>query len=147
MNTNMTQAVVRLQKRIRNSSSLSDEDRADEALNLLLNKPERSKLPHHLERNMIGEATKKLARRDELMTEERQASLMSVGGDGTLGTLTFELRDFFERDLSADDGSLLTAVLEGDDAEDIALAVGLPVERVRERLSRARARAAPRWFH
>lgn len=147
MNENMTEAVVRLQKRIRNSSSLTDEDRADEALNLLLNKPDRSKPPHHLERNMLSEATKKLARRAELMTEERQSSLMSVGGDGTRGTLVFELRDFLGRDLNADDGALLMALLEGDDAEEIALALGVPVERVRERLSRARARAAPRWFH
>lgn len=147
MKHNMAQAVVRLQRRIRNASSLSDESRADEALNLLLNKPDRGKPPHHLERNMLSEATKKLARRAELATDARLAALMSVSGDGSYDTLAFELRDFLARDLGASDSALLMALLEGEGTDEIALALGVPVARIQERLSRARARAAPRWFH
>lgn len=147
MHPNVTDAVMRLQARLRNLRTLRSAERIEEALDLLLNQPDNNATAHRQIRNALSEAGKKLANRARLLTDERKRALMALDGSGQTGFLEIELIDFLERGTVAGDRSLLRIAMRGGGAEEIANELGIPVARARERLSRARARAFPRWFN
>jgi hypothetical protein len=143
---NVTKAVALLQARTRTRDPWRAEQ-AEEALNFLLSKPDRTGDPQRLVRNALAEASKKLRRRAKIFTEniDRIQMVNGQANDG-LGTLRFDLTNLIRRGgFNARDRSLLSRALDGSEAEDIAQELQIPIQRARERLSRARARAQQVW--
>lgn len=147
MHQNVTVAVMRLQARLRATTSHRAAAQTEHALDLVLNQPDNRAEPQRQVRNALSEAGKKAMRRAHLLTDERKLGLFANAGNGLDGILRFELEDFIACDVPPADRPLLAAALAGGGAEAIAETYGIPVERARERLSRARARAYPRWLN
>lgn len=147
MHKNVTHAVMRLQARLRAPRSHRVAEQTEEALNLLLNQPENSSEPHRQIRNALSEAGKKLRRRSRLLDAHHERPPSSRPSDGLDAVLALELRDFVDRAVRPLDRPLLRQALAGAGAEGVATEFGIPLDRARERLSRARTRALPLWLN
>jgi len=146
MNDNVTKAVMRLQARLDRTSNPWRAEQAEEALNILLSQPDRDGDPQHLMRNALADASKKLKRRTKILAEyTNMVQVLSDQASDGFGILLVEVTDLVNRGLSAADQALLGLFLDGAEANEIANDLQLPVARVRERLSRTRARARAAW--
>ena len=152
MHKNVTDAVMRLQRRLKNLSNPDAAEQTEQALDLLLNQPDSGAAPTWQIRNALSEARKKLSRRKELLeTPQAKAAVIALTsssrGPGLEWLLQLEIEDFIERMVARSDRRLLREALSGAGAEGIAAELGIPIARARERLSRARARAFPIWIN
>jgi DNA-directed RNA polymerase specialized sigma24 family protein len=144
MHPHVVAACTALYRRIARTQSFNQwqTDQAEEALNELVNNPDRSDPSAFQVRNALSNASKKLQRRSEL--DERFFPSLSFGLDRAVRDDAAEHRLDIVVVLSriqSSERNLLELAATGADAYDIADEVGLPVQRVREQLSRARARA------
>lgn len=149
MHAHVVMACAALHKRIARTQGLNQwlTDQAEEALTELANNPHRDAPPSHLLRNALFNASKKLKRRSSL--EDEFLPSLSFGTDRPIYHSIAESGLDIEAVLSrmpAAERTLLERAADGADAVTIALEMGLPVQRVRERLSRARARARALWM-
>lgn len=121
-------------------------ERAEEALVELVGNPERTDPPPHQVRNALSNASKKLKRRHELMDEF--SPTLTFGIDRPVLHLAAEsihdIESVVSR-MSSEDRSLIEAAADESGAEELAEQLCVPVQRARERLSRARARARALW--
>lgn len=147
MHPNVTKAVVRLQTSLRITKNPRKAEQTEEALNLLLNQPNNTAAPPILIRNAMSEASKKLTTRQRLFAVHRERELRQQTDESRIGTLAFELQDFVEYDVRSADRPYLRLALQGLGAEEIARGLNLPIDRTRERLSRARSAAYPLWIN
>lgn len=147
MHKNVTHAVMRLQARLRAPGSHYAAEQTEEALNLLLNQPENSFEPDRQIRNALSEAGKKRRRRARLLEAHFEHLATTRPSDAPDAILALELRDFIDRAVRPLDRPLLRQALTGAGAEGVAAELGIPIDRARERLSRARARALPLWLN
>jgi DNA-directed RNA polymerase specialized sigma24 family protein len=148
MHPHVVAACTVLYRRIARTQSFNQwqTDQAEEALNELVNNPDRSAPPAFQVRNALSNASKKLQRRSEL--DERFFPSLSFGLDRAVGEDAAEYRLDIAAvlcSIPSSERNLLELVATGADSYDIADEVGLSVQRVRERLSRARARARALW--
>jgi hypothetical protein len=145
MNKHVTVAVRRLQRRLRTASSFYIEQQLEEALNLLLNNPDKKATPEALIRDAMREASRKLKRRQELF-EAFRIRIARLPRHGHRPSPTrFEVEAFVAQDVEVRDRPLLKVALAGGSAPEIARLLRIPEARAAERLSRARARAFKRW--
>ncbi|MDR6766490.1 DNA-directed RNA polymerase specialized sigma24 family protein [Acidovorax delafieldii] len=149
MHPHVVEACVSLQRRIARMQGYNQwlTDQAEEALTELVNNPDRSSPPAHLIRNALANASKKLKRRSEL--GEAFLPTMSFGSDrAAYSTTTENIIDVGRvlDSIQVGPRALLERAADGADAEEIADELGLPAQRVRERLSRARAEARKFWM-
>jgi hypothetical protein len=147
MHQNVTIAVARLQLRRRRVRGSFAVEQAEEAMDLLLRNPERSAAPPILMRNALTEARRKLLKRQQLLTEYHE--MVEAGGvvASAAGIVGYELKEFIKDDVRTADAPLLKVALAGGSAEEIARVQSIPIQRARERLSRARARAHELWIN
>ena len=146
MTPDVTQAVARLQACLRRTSKLHRAQLVEEALDILLAKPNRTGKPWHLVRNALSDAAKKLRARallDATYAERVRASAAGTG-DG-LGALSVELADFVDRGIPEPHRTMIRLVAQGSGAEEIAVRENIPLPRARERLSRSRSFAVREW--
>ncbi|WP_176050837.1 sigma factor-like helix-turn-helix DNA-binding protein [Burkholderia sp. BCC1644] len=144
MHPHVVEACAALYRRIARTQGFNHwlTDQAEEALTELVNNAQRSAPPPHLVRNALSNASKKLKRRSVL--EDEFLHSLSFGSDRPINHSIAESGLDIEAVLSrmpTAERTLLELSADGADAGEIALEIGLPVQRVRERLSRARARA------
>jgi len=156
MNTDLFRAYVLLQDDyLRNRpSSIRRQERYDLALDSLLAKPDRTGDPDRLVRNAWGNAGKTLRRRAKVLSLAVARDLsesLSVDEDHPApaepSAAVVEIEDWVRTSpLSQRDKSLLTDLIAGAEADQIAERLGLPAARVRVMVSRARARALREWM-
>lgn len=148
MHPHVVEACVTLQRRIARTQGYNQwlTDQAEEALTELVNNPDRSDPPAHLIRNALSNASKKLNRRGDL--EEAFLPTLTFGSDRPTYSNTAENIIDVGRvlhSMPAASRSLLELAADGSEAEELADELGLPTQRVRERLSRARNQARKLW--
>lgn len=152
MHHHVTKAVMRLQRRLDRLPNDYCAEQCEQALHLLLNHPDNAAEPSRQVRNALSEARRKLVRRDELRQSPRGKAALrllatSTRGEGLDWLVGIEIDDFLDRMASVADRRLLRHALSGAGAEGVAAELNLSVERARERLSRARARAFKHWIN
>ncbi len=158
MTNDVSEAVQRLQKRSCKYfySSLYWTERTDRAIDTILRNPNRSGHPSHLVRNALSDSRKIVHRRRqicsliemktcdgddfghniELVPDSRNKELEEV----------FIVQDWLERaSLSSQDRRVLTLLLKGSEAKEVAEKLGITVQQARVRISRARKRAKACW--
>lgn len=148
MHPHVVEACAALSRRIARTQGYNQwlTDQAEEALTELVNNPDRPDPPAHQIRNALSNASKKLKRRSEL--GEAFLPTLSFGSDRAAYSTTAENIIDVRRVLDAMQGmprALLELAADGADADEIGDEIGLPAQRVRERLSRARAEARKLW--
>ena len=146
MNPDVTQAVARLQACLRRTSSLHRAHLVEEALDILLAKPNRTGKPWHLVRNALADAAKKL--RARAILDARYAARVrsaSADNDDDCVALSVELADFIGRGVPEPHRTMIRLAAHGSGAEAIAAREDIPLARARERLSRARSLALREW--
>lgn len=145
--TKMTEDVVSacalLQRRIARYESSSSwlTEQAELALSEMVAHPDRTGNAHHLVRNALSNARKKMGRRAQLAGRHVRTVPWATGQ--TLcqgGEARVDLFDLIAS-LPTNDRRLLELSAQGLKAGEIGDLLALPVQRVRERLSRARGRA------
>lgn len=148
MHPNLIKACAMLQKRIARYETVNHwlTEQAEEALNELVTRPNLTGEPNHLVRNALSNARKKLKRREALM--DYHSPNITFGVDraitDALPQAEFDLLAVINH-LPEQDRRLLEFVAADLDAVKIAALVQLPVQRTRERISRARNRARIAW--
>lgn len=124
-------------------------DRTDRALDELIRNPAKTGSPIGLARSARANALKVVRSRaattefsldEDLHAEKRTRAESAAAYDPMV---EFETLDWLASTPSVTTGQrrLLTALADGCDADDIARAMGAPVQRMRERISRARTAA------
>lgn len=144
MNVDIARAVALLQRRITFYESRDHwrTEQAEEAANLLLAQPHRQGDPEHLVRNALADARRKLSRRAEILSQYGpETGWLEEQTSDDFAYLLIEITDFLRRSVTPSDQDLLELAFRGEIADQIAVQLGLPLARVREELSRARARA------
>ena len=148
MHTHVVEACAALQRRIARYQSYNPwlTDQAEEALNELVSNPDRQDPPAHLIRNALSNASKKLKRRSDL--GDKFFPTRSFGSDrAAYQTTTENVIDvgLVLSSMPPEHRTLLELAMDGAEADDMSEEMKLPVQRVRERLSRARAHARRVW--
>lgn len=148
MHPHVVQACAALYSRIARCQGFDhwSTDQAEEALNELVANPHRPDPPAHQVRNALSNASKKLQRRSALMDEFSPTLTfgIDVPTNHSIAESAHDIHAVLPR-LSASERQIIELAADGSDAEDIAGQLGTPVQRSRERLSRARARARSLW--
>lgn len=149
MHPHVVSACAALYQRLARTQSFNqwETDRAEEALTELVNNPDRSDPPAHQIRNALSNASKKLRRRSEMdayFFPNLQFGIdRAVPHDSVENAL--DIASVLSR-MPRAERRLLELAASGAESDDIAVELGLPVQRVRERLSRARRRARTLWM-
>ena len=160
MHPHVVQACEALHRSIARTSGFSQwlTDQAEEALTELVNNPHRSDPASHLIRNARSNASKKLKLLSGLEAKFLQTLPCGKGGDVN-SILTFgcdravnhsiaehalDIEAVMAR-LSPAERQLIELAADGQEAEEIALQLGVSAQRVREQLSRARLHARELW--
>lgn len=138
-------AIVTLQSRALSSRESYTIDVLDRALDEVVRNYDNPK-PHQWQvRSALANAAKVVQFRGHTVTP---ASFDDADNSPRLATVDekfalFELRDWLERTpaVSSEERLLLIGLAEGEDASRLAQERGVPVQRMRERISRARTRA------
>ncbi|GAB2646738.1 hypothetical protein [Kribbella swartbergensis] len=136
-------AVTTLQQLALRSYDGYDLDRVDRALDELLRSPSKTAPAAFQRRSALANAAKVLQTRRALAPgividpSDGDASDPS-SSDGAIDELDIRLWLETTPALTADQRDLLRALADGADAESLAQLHGIPVQRVRERISRAR---------
>lgn len=143
MNSDLVAAIALLQARVSRYESLDHwhTELCEEALNLLVAEPHRQGDVRRLVLNALVDARRKLSRRAEILSlHGAEIDWLSPTTVDDFAHLLVELTDFLGC-LSPIDQALLYFACRGEPADKIAISLGIPIARVREKLSRARARA------
>jgi DNA-directed RNA polymerase specialized sigma24 family protein len=149
MHPHVVSACAALYQRIARTQSFNqwETDRAEEALTELVNNPNRSDPPAHQVRNALSNASKKLRRRAEMdayfLPNLQFGIERAIPHD--IAESALDIASVLSR-MPGAERMLLELAATGADSDDIAVELGLPVQRVRERLSRARRRARTLWM-
>jgi hypothetical protein len=159
INENVAAAVQILQGRNRQYlySSSYWAERADRAIDIILRNPDSSKHPSHLIRNALSDARKVIHRRRQICSviearkqdkdEQLEQSIEAIP-DSSINSIeaVFAIKDWFERARLKDkDRAVLSILLEGGEAEDVAKYLNLSVKQARVCISRARKSALTLW--
>ncbi|WP_406260217.1 hypothetical protein OIA45_19260 [Streptomyces chartreusis] len=141
-------AIVALQQSARVTFDTYQLDRIDRALDELLRNPSDESTPaEYRVRSAMGHAYEVLERRKTiapLVSLEAEHTEQGVSDrDYPLVEINEWLRG--EPGISQEQRALLQALARGEDAATLAQCEGLPVARVRERISRARRAARELW--
>lgn len=142
-------AVQALQKQALASHDTYELDRIDRALDELLRNPDDTSTPaRHRIRSAMGHAYEVLERRRAIAPPA--AVLDDELGDQEntdAGYLVVEIRAWLQTEpqLANGERTLLEDLTHGHDAASIARRNGVPLPRMRERISRARRRARTLW--
>jgi hypothetical protein len=141
-------AIVALQQSARATFDTYQLDRIDRALDELLRNPSDESTPaEYRVRSAMGHAYEVLERRKTI------APLVSLDAEHTEQGVNdrdyplVEINEWLrsEPGISQEQRALLQALARGEDAASLAHCEGLPVARVRERISRARRAAREIW--
>jgi hypothetical protein len=159
INAHVADAVQILQRRNRQyfySSSYCTE-RTDRAIDIILRSPDSSKPPSHIVRNALSDARKVIHRRRQVCSiieapkqdkdEQLEQSIEAIP-DSSINSIeaVFAIKDWFERARLKDkDRAVLSILLEGGEAEDVAKYLNLPIKQARVCISRARKSALTLW--
>jgi DNA-directed RNA polymerase specialized sigma24 family protein len=159
INAHVADAVQILQRRNRQyfySSSYWTE-RTDRAIDIILRSPDSSKPPSHIVRNALSDARKVIHRRRQVCSiieapkqdkdEQLEQSIEAIP-DSSINSIeaVFAIKDWFERARLKDkDRAVLSILLEGGEAEDVAKYLNLSIKQARVCISRARKSALALW--
>ncbi len=159
INAHVADAVQILQRRNRQyfySSSYWSE-RTDRAIDIILRSPDSSKPPSHIVRNALSDARKVIHRRRQVCSiieapkqdkdEQLEQSIEAIP-DSSINSIeaVFAIKDWFERARLKDkDRAVLSILLEGGEAEDVAKYLNLSIKQARVCISRARKSALTLW--
>ncbi|WP_098897940.1 hypothetical protein [Streptomyces sp. st77] len=141
-------AIVALQRSALATFDAYQLDRIDRALDELLRNPSDESTPaEYRARSAMGHAYEVLERRKAITP---LVSLATEHNDQGVSDRDYPLVEIFEwlrvePGISQEQRTLLLALARGDDAVSLAHREGLPVARVRERISRARKAARQLW--
>lgn len=142
ISTQAQDAILILQSRAVNASDSYTLERIDRALDEIVRNPSKTDPPEHQVRSALANAAKIIDGRRKLAPEISDDDLMmnlSVDEDGYD---LIDLRHWLETaQISVSHRSLLLALVEGAEVRELACQAGVPVERMRERISRARKNA------
>lgn len=144
MHAHVVQACNAMYRRIARTQGFSSLlcNQAEEALNYLLKNPDRSDPPAYLVRSATDFAKRKI--RQRWVAETLYFPTLETGADRviehTIAENALDIEAVLSR-MSPAERTLLELAANGSEADEIAAKVNLPVLRVREKLSRARARA------
>lgn len=141
-------AIFTLQRRALDTRDSYQLDRIDRALDeLLRNHSDDSTPTEHRVRSAMGHAYEVLERRKAIAPEESLQETHRDQGVIDHGYPVVEALEWLrtEPGISQSQRLVLQALASGDDAESLAADQGLPVTRVRERISRARSHARQLW--
>jgi len=132
-------------------------ERTDRAIDIILRNPDSSKHPSHLVRNALSDARKVIHRRRQVCSiievrkqdkdEQLEQSIEAIP-DSSINSIeaVFAIKDWFERARLKDkDRAVLSILLEGGEAEDVAKYLNLPIKQARVCISRARKSALTLW--
>lgn len=159
INANVAAAVQILQGHNRQHfySSSYWTERTDRAIDIILRSPESSKHPSHLVRNALSDARKVIYRRRQICsviearkqdkTNQLEQSIEAIPDVSTNSLeAVFAIKDWFERACLKDkDRAVLSILIEGGEAEDVAKCLNLSVKQARVWISRARKNALALW--
>lgn len=132
-------------------------ERTDRAIDSILRTPDNSKPPSHLVRNALSDARKVIHRRKQICSvievrkQDKDAQIdqsIEAIPDSSINSIeaVFALKDWFERARLKDkDRAVLSILLKGGEAEDVANYLNLPVKQARVCISRARKSALILW--
>lgn len=131
-------------------------EQVDRAIDTIIRNPDSSGKPFHLIRNALSDARKVLRRRSQICPfaeirtceDDRFEHTLEMVADTRFKDLEafFQLEDWLERtSLSSQDREVLTLLLNGSEAKEIAKKLGISVQQVRVWITRARKRAKRRW--
>ncbi|MEH2102550.1 MAG: sigma factor-like helix-turn-helix DNA-binding protein [Nostoc sp.] len=131
-------------------------EQVDRAIDTILRNPNTSGKPFHLIKNALSDARKVLRRRSQICPcaeiktceDDRSERNIEMVADPRFKDLeaVFQLEDWLERtSLNSQDRVVLTLLLNGSEAKEIAENLGISVQQVRVWISRARKRAKNRW--
>lgn len=148
MKEEVSAAVLRLQRSLlRDRIKPWRAEQAEEALNGLLAKPDRTGDPFHLHRNALSDARKKLRRRAALFAgHAADVDACATESDGGYEALRADVVDVVWRTSSEADRRILAIAMDGGTAGDVAETLGIDYEVAKVRLSRARHRARIAWM-
>lgn len=132
-------------------------ERIDRAIDSILRSPDNSKPPSHLVRNALSDARKVIYRRRQICSvievrkQDKDAQLdqsIEAIPDLSINSMevVFAIQNWFERARLKDkDRAVLSILIEGGEAEDVAKYLNLPVKQARVCISRARKSALTLW--
>ncbi|MGY3680906.1 hypothetical protein ACVWXU_004529 [Streptomyces sp. TE33382] len=141
-------AVIALQQRALVTSDAYQLDRIDRALDELLRNPSDEFTPaEYRVRSAMGHAYETLERRKAITPCRALEEAHTERGVPDQGYPVVEFREWLrtEPGISQAHRVVLQAIAQGEDAESLANRQGLPVTRMRERISRARKSARQLW--
>lgn len=132
-------------------------ERVDRAIDTLLRHPHSTRKPYHLIKNALSDARKVMHRRSQICpiaevrnTEEGTQLQQSVENlaDSSANSVEFILGiiDWLNNaPLNSNYRTILSLLMQGYEAEDIAIHLDLTVKEARVRISQARRRAKALW--
>lgn len=141
-------AIIALQLRALGTCDAYQLDRIDRALDELLRNPSDESTPaEYRVRSAMGHAYETLERRKAITPCVALEGDYSEHGVVDQGYPVVEFREWLrmEPGIPPAHRAVLQALAQGDDAEILATRQGLPVTRMRERISRARKSARQLW--
>ncbi|MFI7484069.1 hypothetical protein ACH9EU_16835 [Kocuria sp. M1R5S2] len=135
-------AILILQAQSRKASDLYTQDRIDRALDEIVRNPSKTNPPEHQVRSALANAGKVMANRRRVAPVVSHEDLVIEVDAREDGYDVVELRYWLETaPLSSPARTLLLALAAGADANDLAAQHDVPVQRIRERIARARKNA------
>jgi DNA-directed RNA polymerase specialized sigma24 family protein len=132
-------------------------ERIDRAIDSTLRSPNNSKPPSHLVRNALSDARKVIHRRRQICSviearkQDKDTQLdqsIEAISDLSINSMeaVFAIQNWFERARLKDkDRAVLSILIEGGEAEDVAKYLNLPIKQARVCISRARKSALALW--
>lgn len=141
-------AILALQQRALATCDTYELDRIDRALDELLRNPTDTTTPPKFRvRSAMGHAYEAMERRKAIAPSAPLDTEQSDQGTQDASYLVIEVLEWLrvEPALAKGERTLLSALAGGGDAESLAAHHGLPVHRMRERISRARRSAHKLW--
>jgi hypothetical protein len=141
-------AILALQQRALATRDAYELDRIDRALDELLRNPtDTTTPPKYRVRSAMGHAYEAMERRKAIAPCASIDAEQSDHGRHDANYLLIEILEWLRvgSGLTKGERALLSALAQGGDAESLAAHHGLPVPRMRQRISRARRSAHKLW--
>ncbi|MDW4909424.1 hypothetical protein RB628_29805 [Streptomyces sp. ADMS] len=148
ISTPVKEAVCTLQKRALACHDNYELDRIERALDELLRNPGGESTPaKYRMRSAMGHAYEALERRKAILPSTSLSNEGTQPGTPDRGYPVVEILEWLrtEERLVPQERAMLQSLAHGEDAESLARRHGLPVRRMRERVSRARRTARQLW--
>jgi DNA-directed RNA polymerase specialized sigma24 family protein len=145
-------ALLVLYKRANASSDIYWLERIDRALDECVNNAGRNTAPAYQVRSSLANAKKAMDKRRDIaavvpIEDGREAETVGVRGGDLYAAVDALLWLEATNGLSDRERELLLGLTAGEDAESLSRRVNVPVQRMRERISRARQAAGAAWNH